>query len=103
MTRIQPHPGGPCRGRRPARPGPSHIRDEPRANRAAAEVGSDDLPGRIGAVETTPPPPPPRPRGQDTAITAWRDALRSTGRVASKAGSTTRRTVRRATNAQGAG
>jgi MFS family permease len=54
-------------------------------------------------VETTPPPPPPRPTGQDTAITAWRDALRSTGRVASKAGSTTRRTVRRATNAQGAG
>jgi MFS family permease len=54
-------------------------------------------------VETTPPPPPRRPTGQDTAITAWRDALRSTGRVASKAGSTTRRTIRRATNAQGAG
>jgi MFS family permease len=51
----------------------------------------------------TPPPPPPRPGGQDSAINAWRDALRSTGRAASKAGATTRRTVRRATNAQGAG
>jgi len=36
-------------------------------------------------------------------MAAWRDALRSTGRAASRAGSTTRRTVRRATNAQGAG
>jgi MFS family permease len=54
-------------------------------------------------VETSPPPPPRRPTGQDAAINAWRDALRSTGRAASKAGATTRRTVRRATNAQGAG
>jgi MFS family permease len=87
----------------PTGPGRVRIRDEPRANHAAAGVGSDDRRGRIGAVETTPPPPPRRPTGQDTAITAWRDALRSTGRVASKAGSTTRRTIRRATNAQGAG
>jgi MFS family permease len=54
-------------------------------------------------VETTTPPPPPRPGGQGSATNAWRDALRTTGRAASKAGSTTRRTIRRATNAQGAG
>ncbi|HEY2831866.1 MAG TPA: MFS transporter [Sporichthyaceae bacterium] len=54
-------------------------------------------------MEST-PPPPRRPGGPDPrAVAAWRDALRSTGRVASRAGATTRRTVRRATNAQGAG
>ncbi len=69
--------------------------------------------GKKGAgwdsMSTTPPPPPGpprepgRPASSSGAAAAWRDAARNTARVGARAGSATRRTVRRATNAQGAG
>ncbi|MGQ0844809.1 MAG: MFS transporter [Sporichthyaceae bacterium] len=51
------------------------------------------------------PPPPPREPGRSGpgGAAAWREAARTTARAGVRAGSATRRTVRRATNAQGAG
>lgn len=58
-------------------------------------------------MSTTPsggkPPHEPRRAGPGGKIAAWREAARSTARAGARAGNATRRTVRRATNAQGAG
>jgi MFS family permease len=50
-----------------------------------------------------PPPPIPPGGGPPGAGQAWLDAIRGTLRVAERAGAGTRSTIRRATNAQGAG
>lgn len=56
------------------------------------------------AMSTTPPSsPPPREPSRPAPASAWRDAARNTAQAGVRAGSVTRRTVRRATNAQGAG
>src|SRR5690349_22001364 len=47
--------------------------------------------------------PPPTPTDEIGLFAAWRIAAKSTARASAKASNATRRTVRRATNAQGAG
>ncbi len=65
-------------------------------------------PYRAGPPHEVPPPgapgpPPPPPTDEIGLFAAWRTAARSTARASAKASNATRRTVRRATNAQGAG
>lgn len=60
-------------------------------------------PPPAGLPQGPPPASPPVPSDELGLFAAWRVAAKSTARASAKASNATRRTVRRATNAQGAG